>query len=288
MSWRLYRWIWRLASPLYVGATPAGSVNRCRLYIPARALWGAITAELARRHASDFPAYGEIGQSLRDKTRFTYLYPAEHDSGRWYAWLPRFEKGYGLVWRPEDCRESSYDLSDREMRQRLLSTRPGTAINPSTDTAEEGSMRETECINIWWRKEDATPGSPVAMVGYLFLREDELKENIEQITEVTIGGDTRYGLGKLRRCGGLGRASRVFGHAIVLDDQEPAVKTDVLLAHAVAQQEIIHIRGQLEAVVAWDYGTLSKPHDNNVLWAPGTVWCEQEWIVSKNGYWERN
>ena len=53
MSWSLQRWTWLLESPLFVGTTPAGSLNRCRLYVPARALWGAMTAELSRRQAAD-------------------------------------------------------------------------------------------------------------------------------------------------------------------------------------------------------------------------------------------
>ncbi|GIW70798.1 MAG: hypothetical protein KatS3mg102_0340 [Planctomycetota bacterium] len=59
MSWSLFRWTWQLESPLYVGMPPAGSLNRCRLYVPARALWGAVTAEIARAAAGGgFPLRG--------------------------------------------------------------------------------------------------------------------------------------------------------------------------------------------------------------------------------------
>ncbi len=64
MSWTLYRWTWRLESPLFVGAPPAGSLNRCRLYVPSRALWGALTAELARRRANASPSYETEGTTL--------------------------------------------------------------------------------------------------------------------------------------------------------------------------------------------------------------------------------
>jgi len=51
MSWTLYRWVWRLEAPLFLGMPPSGSLNRCRLYVPACNLWGALTAELAQRRA---------------------------------------------------------------------------------------------------------------------------------------------------------------------------------------------------------------------------------------------
>ncbi len=102
MSWTLYRWTWRLESSLFVGALPAGSLNRCRLYVPSRTLWGGLTAELARRGASDFPDYGKKGRMLLENARLTYLFPAEGDGEAWRAWLPRYEKRDGLVWRRED------------------------------------------------------------------------------------------------------------------------------------------------------------------------------------------
>lgn len=78
MSWSLHRWVWQLEAPLYVGMPPAGTLNRCRLYVPARAIWAAITADLARNGRNGFPKYAELGKQLREQARFTYLFPAEH------------------------------------------------------------------------------------------------------------------------------------------------------------------------------------------------------------------
>jgi len=132
MSWQLYRWVWQLCSPLHIGTTPAGSLNRTRLYIPARTMWAALTAEVARQQAaSSFPDYQQIGEMLREYARFSYLFPAENINGRWCAWLPRYEQGKeagGLFWH---CEDGNVDpIPDRQLRQRLLDTRPGTAIRP--------------------------------------------------------------------------------------------------------------------------------------------------------------
>lgn len=55
MTWSLFRWVWRLEAPLHVGIPPAGSLDRCRLYLPARNLWAALTAALARQEMGDTP-----------------------------------------------------------------------------------------------------------------------------------------------------------------------------------------------------------------------------------------
>jgi hypothetical protein len=77
VNWRLFRWVWQLEAPLHVGMPPSGSLNRCRLYVPARALWGALTAEVARRAGNDFPSYAGGWAGHPGDARLTYLYPAE-------------------------------------------------------------------------------------------------------------------------------------------------------------------------------------------------------------------
>jgi len=105
---------------------PAGALNRCRLYVPARTLWGALTAELARLRCEDsFPGddYKQLGEDIVDNCRFTYLYPAKKIGDKFLAWLPEYESGRGLVWQ----RKAGTDpLPDRKFRQLLLDTRPGT------------------------------------------------------------------------------------------------------------------------------------------------------------------
>ncbi|GIW70797.1 MAG: hypothetical protein KatS3mg102_0339 [Planctomycetota bacterium] len=143
--------------------------------------------------------YEEVGEELRQKVRFTYLFPAERSGNEWHAWLPRYVEDKGLVWQREDA--THHELSDRQFRMRLLSTRPSTAIEPSSDTAAEGSLRETECMNTWWRDREGKPGGPVGLVGYVFLHalEKGMRDGLEQLDLITVGGDTRYGLGRLRR-----------------------------------------------------------------------------------------
>jgi hypothetical protein len=284
VSWTLYRWTWRLESPLFVGAPPAGSLNRCRLYVPSRALWGGLTAELARRGASNFPDYGKKGQMLLENARFTYLFPAEGDGEAWRAWLPRYEERDGLVWRREDRPDGKHHLTDRQMRRRLLDTRASTAINPDSDTAEEGSLRETECVLPRWRD----TASPVAFVGYVFLKQGW--REVCDVTTLFLGGDTRYGLGRLQRVEWKS-ASDVFGAQVDLRKELPTVQTDRLLAHTRAGGCTQEIMGTRELLAGWDrtkvdpFSALSE----TALWTPGSKvrnGLMVTWKLGQNGIWE--
>lgn len=271
MSWSLHRWTWRVASPLFVGATPSGALNRCRVYLPARPLWGALTAELARREAAvGDPAYRKVGDDLREHIRLSYLYPAESADAGWAAWLPQYRAGDGLCW----VREGSDDsVADRRFRRRLLWTRPGTAIDPDSDSALDGSLRETECVQTRWRHDDGSPGGPVAIVGYVWVRQNAgLLDRVSSVATLFVGGDTRYGLGRLYRAS-MEPATAVFGATVELDGDEPRVVTGRPLAHAQPGGDVM-ICGDQEAVGGWDMtGQQEDRRISGPVWTPGSR-CE--------------
>ncbi|HZS70379.1 MAG TPA: hypothetical protein VFA13_00950 [Candidatus Acidoferrum sp.] len=283
MNWTLYRWAWRLESSLFVGAPPAGSLNRSRLYVPSRALWGALTAELARRRENGFPSYETEGTTLHENARFTYLFPAECEGKYWRAWLPRYEERDGLVWRREDRPDGKHDLTNRQMRLRLLDARPGTAIDPDSDCAEEGSLRETECVLPQWRSNE----SPVAFVGYVFLKQDS--PGLRDLITLFLGGDTRYGLGRLRRLE-MTPASEVFGAGVSLNQDAPLVQSGHLLAHARPADQVPEIVGSKELLAGWDR-TKADPFrkvSGTPLWTPGSRVRDgrvADWAIGEDGIW---
>ncbi|RKQ84647.1 RAMP superfamily CRISPR-associated protein [Brockia lithotrophica] len=299
MSWKMYRWVWRLEAPLYIGTTPAGQLNRTRLYVPARTLWGALTAELARKKASSSggsPNYKGEGDKLREKTRLSYLFPAQPVDQDWIAWIPIYEFGKGLLWRRED---RSREVKDREFRRWLLTTRMGTAIDPNSDTVSEGTLRENEVVNQWsfWGEKHGD-FLPVLFSGYIFIFNDDdhdtLKRELETKTkELFIGGDTRYGLGRVRReyfeeiKDGI-----FFGIPVDLQKNNPEVRSDSVLAHASIATATSKMYGAWEMLVGWDNGELKK---NDLVWVPGSRFYkerneskdEPKWSIEKDGLWKK-
>lgn len=282
MAWELFRWVWLLESPLHIGASPAGALHRTRLYIPARALWGALTAEFARRSPNQFPNYDAIGRSLQTNTRLSYLFPAEQVNGEWMAWLPGYKEGVGLVWERERDHKI---LEDRPFRMRLLITRPGTAIEPESDTAAEGTLREFELISPYWR-DDGGALKSVAMVGYLFCQDPNLRAEIHQIHELFVGGDTRYGLGRLIRIA-CDQVSQFFdGGRVNLQASSPVVTTERLLAHAIIASNLTPLGG-MECLAGWDT-IQGRPKRGELIWVPGSCVGNGmlQFQLKDDGLWE--
>lgn len=283
MTWSFYRWTWRVASPLFIGATPSGALNRCRVYIPARPLWGAITAELARLEGDKDPQYRQVGDGLREHARFSYLFPAERRGDDWRAWLPEYREGAGLVWAREG---SEAALADRNFRRQLLATRPATAVEPDSDSALDGSLRETECVQTWWRRGESAANDPVAMVGYVFVRNDsDLARRLPALDRIFVGGDTRYGLGRLDRVA-MTTATTAFGAKVDLSHPNPHVVASRVLAH-VPFHDDIPISGDLEALGGWDMtGQQQDRRIGGPFWTPGSrLHTAHRWCVKPNGCW---
>jgi hypothetical protein len=261
---------------------PSGSLNRCRLYVPARTIWGALTAEVARRTASAFPSYEKVGEAIQRDVRLTYLYPGEQTNGDWRAWLPRYEPARGLVWQREGDQDGR-SVPDSLMRARLLVTRPGTAVDPSSDSAAEGSLRETECIGQYWR---ASSGDtrPVGLVGYLLLREGApIADAVVGIEELFVGGDTRYGLGRVRRVA-LSTATVVFDAPVDIADTGPLLTAKRVLGHADAGTAV-RMQGDLELLGGWEQGR-GPAWMGSIRWAPGSEANEPaRWSVEASGFW---
>lgn len=292
MTWELYRWVWQLEAPLFIGMSPAGSLNRCRLFVPARAIWGAITAELAQQQANGFPDYRAVGEAVRNNARFTYLYPAERANGSWLAWLPYYADGKGLCWRREGkAGDSDASIPDRQFRSRLLDARPGTAIDPVSDIAEEGSLREAECMMINWR---SGARGPAGLVGYVFLRPD-FHQKITPIDTIFLGGDSRYGLGGVRRLEWK-PATHVFnavGEANGRPDPgDPIISTKTILGHSPVETCGCKITGAVEPIAGWDRaGESGVTPVCGRAWLPGSrvsiAGRTPSWAIDPSGFWRR-
>lgn len=286
MSWSLHRWVWRATSQVFVGTTPSGALNRCRIYIPARPLWGALTAELARYEAADAsraPSYRPVGADLRDEARLSYLYPGELTAAGWRAWLPDYQAGVGLSWIRED---GGQPVPERRFRRRVLWTRPGTSIDPDSDSSLDGSLRETECVQSRWRHDDGSAGDSLALIGYVLFKQDSgLKERTDALKTLFVGGDTRYGLGRLERVS-MNTATHLFGASVDLGGLNPRIVSTRLLGHGSVDGGHSLSGGQ-EAIGGWDMtGQQRDRKISGPLWTPGSR-CEHEgaatWEILPSG-----
>ncbi len=87
MSFKHYRVILRLLSPLHIGKRKYRNLMETREYVPGRTLWGALTARITRDYFdgnSDF--YKKIGEFFHQHLRFGYLWPSLDGQNPYFPW----------------------------------------------------------------------------------------------------------------------------------------------------------------------------------------------------------
>ncbi|MFO3796680.1 MAG: RAMP superfamily CRISPR-associated protein, partial [Anaerolineales bacterium] len=168
MTWKMYSVTFRLLSPLHVGWFKQGNLQRTRPYLSGKALWGALTARLARMKNAN---YDEIGKQVNEWLAFSYFYPST-------------QKGNVSLW--------PWGKQADEFTWRYLGSYASTALNYEQNSAEEGSLHETECINPYTRE-----GEAVYLVGYLFEKQGCPLEWREALQRIQLGGERKYGWGRV-------------------------------------------------------------------------------------------
>lgn len=266
MAWKMYRVTLRLLTPLHVGWFKQGNVQRTRPYVTGKALWSALTARLTRdQNSSD---YQGIGRQVSQSLAFSYFYPST-ESDRVPLW----------PWNNPD-----------EFAWCYLNTYASTALNYTQNSAQEGSLHETEYIAPYTRE-----GMPVYLVGYIFERDGGALNWKEALSRLQLGGERTYGWGRVERQEVVPEGGRLFDkYTADLSGNRPQIQLDdgsQLLAHALAVGAgAVAARGSLAPLVGRETrdahrhgGHLSEAR---ICWEPGaTVSGSQVVQIGEHGLW---
>jgi len=270
MTWKAYKLVFCLLSPMHIGWIKQGNVQRTRPYLTGKALWGALTARLTR----DRPQSGDyqtVGQQVRDELAFSYFYPAVSETVDLWPWGETADE---FAWR-------------------YLGSYAGTALNYGRNTAEEGSLHETEFIAPHTRN-----GQPVYLVGYLFERQNCNLPWREVLPRLQFGGERTYGWGRVKLHKLEENNEQFFDLSLHLDGDRPVVLLPSgkrLLAHTLATdtqngKSLLSVRGSLEPLVGREThdaqnfgGTLSQAR---ICWEPGSAVSEEVRLkILEDGIW---
>jgi len=308
MSWEVYRLIYQAKAPMHVGYHKIGFIQRTRYYITGRNMWGAIAANLAR--SLEFDAmktvqrscktpleqhYENIGISLLNKDiLISYFYPTTN-SEKPHPILPRFE--------PTGLKYGEYP--NEEFERLFIRSFGQTAIEPANNTAEEGSLHETEYIAP--SVELNGDQKEVYFVGYIFMKgkinyqnksvgfdEGDIKIK-EAIRELFVGGERKYGFGRLV----LSDKSKkikdknpcMFGNQLILDnDKYVKVKIEKetpIPAHLDIEVKAC-MKGDIEPIVGREWGEIKDSEGKSIIgpgqkvsgakicWMPGSILLERK------------
>lgn len=127
---------------------------------------------------------------------------------------------------------------------------------------------------------------PLAVVGYRFVDEPSVvQEALEEVGELFLAGDTRYGLARVRRVA-LEPASHVFGIVADLDGAVLWLTTERVLAHASVPEGAATLSGDLEALAWWDGGQLRAAPGAQPYRQPGSASATPvRWRIEESGLW---
>jgi len=288
MAWQLYRLTYELLSPLHIGYHKVGNVQRTRYYIPARNLWAAVTEQLTRSGFStpDGPQgdYQKIGIWMKRHCAFSYFFISQGNS----VLAPHYQ-GKRMYYG---------NLAKADFERRYLDSHVTTALDAATTSAEEGSLHEVEFIAPYPRQDDC-PAGPTHLNGWVFLDEVSAGELGHEgkwrkwLGELQIGGERRYGFGRLRLIK-LQPQESLASYIVQLNGDRPQVKIPsdaVLLAHAVAEE--VEARGMVEPVVGREtsrnsarFGTILT--SGRICWVPGSVVIrETPFQICETGIWSK-
>ena len=265
MNWQCFRITFELLSPLHIGFHKVGSVQRTRHYVPARNLL-ASTAESFVRSGLLAPSYGGALCWVQEHLAFSYFFV---DEGQ--ELMPHYtDEGLKYGGLCQECFDRRY-----------ISAHVTTAIDASVGSAEDGSLHEVEFISPHIL-DDAPHFTRTQMTGHIFVRDDAWKSAGEEtalksrLAELQVGGERRYGFGRLRLAG-CKPSNSICGTALTLGTPRPRLqlaKDSCFLAHVPVGG--VPARGMVEPLVGRvtqaDSSTYGRRLTRSgICWVPGSV-----------------
>ena len=292
MTWTIYKVIFRMESPLHSGWMKIANIQRTRLYVTGRTLWGALTARITRIMGSN--DYAGIGNMVKQYLHSSYFYPCFNDRGK-RPLLPYYTNE-GIAYKCED-----FPLKADLVEKALLTSYSSTAVNLDRLSAENASLHEIELLShrtvsaIRIDGFSIDSGSKIYLIGYIF-ESNEVPSKIGKIwrsalSEIWLGGERTYGFGCVHMENICDKVSNIFGYNAFTDDCEPQI--DVTSGHPVLAHTITEdVRwGELEPFFGRETDTQtgsfgSKFSPISICWKPGSTLSEGgRFTVAEFGLW---
>jgi len=318
MSWTCYQLTYRLESPLHIGFHEAGYIQRTRKYVPGRAMWGAITAQLTRQlnPQADAQAYAKVGKKLNESLIPGYFFLGDPE-----PLLPQYTRERGLVFAHSGQDEND-TLSEAGFESLFLCSFTQTSIRSKTQTAEEESLHEMEFLVHRYKHAKDQRVLPTYLVGHLFLKDGTTietsangsgstkiasKEDLKKyLAELSVGGERAYGCGRVVLEGEPTKTDKLFDWEFDGSGKTPLIHrkdSSYLRAHAARNCQQV-TAGDLERFAYRSWSTEAtksgigpgrkveeEPH---ACWVPGSTAApdasaaEVSFAISSYGIWQQN
>ncbi|MDW7679421.1 MAG: hypothetical protein SCK70_02585 [bacterium] len=277
MNWNVYFLKYQLASPIHIGNLALGNVQKTKLYIPGKTLWGAATAILTYSHfrSPSFKDYQAVGEYVRQAVRFGYFF-IEDDSDRSVP-----------IWSSRGLRYGSkMKLTQEEMEFLFLYSEASTAIIKNQFAADPSTLHETEYV--WPQNRNEENGTKsIYFSGYVYLcrqKSDILNfpndiALLSQLKTLFIGANRRMGNGKL-----ILQTSLIGIESEMIDQDPPRPsKLDRLFYHETEDDAFVIKEERSDKSIATADIVFNNKSSSNIINGIVKPLIEREWLPSMNG-----
>lgn len=295
MTWQCIELTYRVLSPVHIGYRVTGNIQQTRYYIPGLNFWGATVNYIMPYFQS--VAYHRTGEFVRENIRFGYFYPSVFPDKPLYPVFADDGYLFGGNTSADSITKDSFEAG-------FISSLAGTAIVGKTNTAAEGTLHEVEYITPYHCQQKR----PVVFCGHLFLRKKSVFNGKtigwnegdiclrEVLQEISVGGERRYGFGRLRLHSDKFLDNNVLWRKWKLDlnNNEPLIYVqegdNFLLAHFPVEE--IKAQGEIEPLVSRRWSTDGpgrKITYSGLYWKPGSrVKTNGAFTVGSYGIWRKS
>ena len=289
MTWKAYRVVFKLRSPMHIGCGKVGNVQRTRPYVTGRVFWGALTMRLTRdatsEPATDSNQYKAFGDKVDSQLAFTYFYPATAKSK-----ANNSDKN-------QDYQVSFPWNNDSQFRHRFLSSYTSTALVYPQQAADEGLLHEVEFLSPRTLDEE----KQVYLIGYVFEKNCDLNWR-DACKRLQMGGERGYGWGDVQCVEiKLLENHHLFDEQTVFIDNgdKPVIQAKRLLAHGSVTG--LTATGEIEPLVGREWRSNNQDREGNLInryagqyvafsdvcWVPGSTVEQSNFTIKKFGIWYR-
>ena len=173
-----YKLIFKQVQPIHIGSGSYRIINETRVFIPGWTMWGALTKAYNLRNNFSLSRNPNLFENI------SCFYPAFKKGNNFEVLFPKFQDGEFYLG----------DYSEDKFRAKFVNTFMSTAIHPLSDTALDESLHE---LNVIFRgaKADFIEFEKEKQLYWVGIVEIDDVEKIPD--EIYIGGDVKYGLGKM-------------------------------------------------------------------------------------------
>lgn len=249
-----YKLVFKPITPLHIGKFNYGVLSETRVFIPGWTMWGAIVNYYGQSKGGkdkDFEEGKEIFETI------TCFFPMQKNKKE-DVLFPKYKNG----------RYHFGEYTEDLLRVGITDVNISTSIQPDFLSAKEESLHETEVI-----LPKSKNKNQLYWVGLLALNEDKIKDVksfLKEGIEVVVGGDNRYGFGKLVLYSELVKAESRDLEEWNMDFKGIPVLNKSLRNYAIPLEDYI-IEGKIEHVITeFDFSEVTpKIKENKIAIVPG-------------------